>query len=140
MKLKAIMTKDVEVVRPEQTLDEAAAKMRALDVGLLPVCNGDKLVGTLTDRDITIRASAEGYDPTQTKVEDVMTREVIYGFDEDDVQAAAQKMAKHQVRRLPIVDRTMKLVGIVSLGDLATRAGGQGVAGEVLKEVSEDTV
>ena len=138
MKLEAIMTRNVEVVRPEQTLDEAAGKMRTLDVGLLPVCKGDKLVGTLTDRDITVRASAEGYDPTLIRVEEVMTKQVIYGFDEDEVQAAAEKMSKHQIRRLPIVDRTMKLVGIVSLGDLAIRAEGQDVAGEVLKGVSEN--
>ena len=140
MKLETIMTRDVEVIRPDQTLDQAAVKMRALDIGLLPVCDGEKLVGTLTDRDITIRASAEGYDPTQTKVEEVMTRSVIYGSEQDDVEMAAYKMAENQVRRLPIVDENMKLVGIVSLGDLATRVDEDKVAGHVLKDVSENSV
>src|SRR4029078_6558129 len=107
-------------------------------IGLLPVCNGEELVGTLTDRDITIRASAEGLDPTRTRVEQIMTKDVIYGFDQDDVNAAADKMAQHQVRRLPIVDRDKKLVGIISLGDLATRMQPEKVAAEVLKDVSEN--
>ena len=136
IQLKEIMTSGVEVVTPEATIQEAAEKMRHLDIGPLPVCDGDRLVGLLTDRDITVRAVAEGRNPTTTQVRDVMTPEVVYGYDDQDSQDAARLMEQYQIRRLPVLNRAKRLVGIVSLGDLAVHAGGQPLAGEVLEQVS----
>jgi CBS domain-containing protein len=136
MKVKDIMSGDVEVTRPEDTLQMAAARMASLDSGVLPVCEGEKLVGILTDRDITVRSTAEGTNPTEGVVKDVMTPNVVYCFEEDDPGDAARKMEQEQIRRLPVVDREMHLVGIVSLGDLSVR-GEADVAGEALHEVSK---
>jgi CBS domain-containing protein len=132
-----IMTRDVEVVHPEATLWEAAQKMAALDVGMLPVRSGDQLVGMLTDRDITVRATAEGRDPKTTRVHEVMTPEVVYAFEDDDVSAAAQIMTEQQIRRLVVLNQSKQLVGIVSLGDLAVHTGDAQQAGETLEGVSE---
>ena len=115
---------------------EAAAKMADLDVGTMPVCDGERLVGLLTDRDITVRAVARGADPATTPVRDVMTASVRYNFDDEPVARAVETMKKHRIRRLPILDRAKRLAGIVSLGDLAVDAG-IGRAGEVLQRVSE---
>jgi CBS domain-containing protein len=123
MQLKEVMTRGVDVVPPEALLQEAAQKMKQLEVGPLPVCDGERLVGLLTDRDITVRAVAEGCDPTTTKVRDVMTPEVLYCFEDQEVQEAAKLMEERQIRRLPILNRNKWLVGIVSLGDLAVRTG-----------------
>ncbi|MEW6296415.1 MAG: CBS domain-containing protein [Thermodesulfobacteriota bacterium] len=137
MQLKEIMTQGVDVISPDATLQEAAAKMKTLDVGPLPVCDGDRLVGMLTDRDIAVRAVAEGRDPTTTPVREVMTPEVIYCFEDQSVEEAAKLMEEKQIRRLPILNRNKWLVGIVSLGDLAVGTGDQQLAGEVLEQVSE---
>lgn len=111
--------------------------MATLDVGMLPVCTGDQLVGMLTDRDITVRATAQGRDPKTTKVHEVMTPEVLYVFEDDDVSEAAQVMTAQQIRRLVVLDQAKKLVGIVSLGDLAVHTGDTQQAGETLEGVSE---
>src|SRR3712207_8968 len=103
MKLSEIMTRNVEVVRPDATLQEAAQKMKNLDVGPLPVCDGRKVQGMLTDRDITIRATAAGLDPKTTKVRDVMTPDVTYCFEDQDVQDAARIMGEQQIRRLIVL-------------------------------------
>jgi CBS domain-containing protein len=137
MQVKEIMTAQVEVVHPDATLQEAARKMRELDVGPLPVCDGERLVGMLTDRDITVRAVAEGRAPAQTKVGEVMTPEAVYCFEDQDIGTAAQMMEMRQIRRLPVLSRDKRLVGIVSLGDLAVETGDTQRAGEALKEVSE---
>ena len=136
MQLKEIMTPGVEVIAPEATIQEAAEKMRHLDIGPLPVCDGDRLVGLLTDRDITVRAVAEGRNPATTQVREVMTPEVVYGYEEQDSQDAARLMEQYQIRRLPVLNHAKRLVGMVSLGDLAVHAGGQSLAGEVLEQVS----
>jgi CBS domain-containing protein len=137
MQLKDIMTPYVECVRPGDTLQEAARKMKSLDVGPMPVCgDNDKIVGMLTDRDITIRATAEGLDPKTTKVQDVMSEEVIWCFEDQDTDEAAKLMQERQVRRLLVMNRDKRLVGIVSLGDLAIE-GKKKQAGEVLQDVSE---
>ena len=104
---------------------------------MLPVCDGDRLVGVITDRDITVRSVAQGHDPKTARVQEVMTPEVIYCFDDEDVKEAAKKMEEKQVRRLPVLNREKRLVGIVSLGDLAVRTGKEKLAGEVLERVSE---
>jgi len=137
MKLKDIMTANVECVRPGDTLQEAARRMKSLDVGPMPVCgDNDKIVGMLTDRDITIRATAEGKDPKTAKVQDAMSEEVIWCFEDQDSEDAARLMQERQVRRLLVMSREKRLVGIVSLGDLATE-GKETQAGEVLQGVSE---
>ena len=137
MKVNEIITHDPEVIRPETALIEAAQKMKSLDIGMLPVCDGDRLVGVITDRDITVRGVAQGCDPKTARVQEVMTPEVIYCFDDEDVKEAAKKMEEKQVRRLPVLNREKRLVGIVSLGDLAVRTGKEELAGEVLERVSK---
>ena len=137
MQLKEVMTPGVEVISPEASIREAAEKMRHLDIGPLPVCDGDRLIGMLTDRDITVRAVADGRDPGSTPVRDVMTSDIVYGFDNQDVQDATRLMEQYQIRRLPVLNRRKQLVGMVALGDLAVHAGTRPVAAEVLAQVSE---
>jgi CBS domain-containing protein len=139
MLLKDIMTPDVEVVSPGDTLEEAARKMAELDVGPMPVCEGDRVVGMLTDRDITVRATAAGCDPKATLICDAMTQDIVCCYEDQEVQEAASLMKEKQIRRLPVLNRANELVGIVSLGDLATATMDRGQSGEVLKEVSEPT-
>ena len=135
MKISAAMTPDVEVVRPEDTLRAAAQIMADIDAGVLPVCDGERLVGMVTDRDITVRAVAAGCDPEQTPVRDVMSEALRYCFEGDDAEAVSRKMAGWQVRRLPVLDGEKRLVGIVSLGDLAI-GGAEEESQEALKEIS----
>ena len=136
MKLKEIMTQDVEVVHPDDTLQTAARKMRERDVGFLPVCDGERLVGALSDRDVTIKAIAEGMDPRSTRVKDVVHSRVIWCFDNQNVSDAVRKMKENQVRRLMVIQRDNKqLVGVVSLGDLATN-GTEKMSSSLLQSVS----
>jgi CBS domain-containing protein len=137
MRLSDIMTRDVEVMAPENTVREAAQRMRSLDVGALPICDGRRLLGMVTDRDITIRVTAEGRDPANTRVTDAMTPDVCYAFEDQDVQEAAQIMEDRQIRRLPVISRDgHQLVGIVALGDIAT-TGKDRLAGDTLEAISE---
>jgi len=138
MQIKDIMTPNPECVSPEDSLQDAARKMRNLDVGPLPVCgDNDRLAGMITDRDIVVNAVAEGRNPQTTKVREAMTGEVIYCFEDQDVQEAARTMQERQVRRLVVLNRDKRLVGIVSLGDMATETGDKQKSGEVLQDVSE---
>jgi CBS domain-containing protein len=137
MRLKDIMTRDVEVVAPHATLKDAARKMKELDVGLVPVCDHDKITGMLTDRDITVKATAEGRNPMDTRVSEIMSPNVAYCFEDQHVEEAMAVMELKQIRRLPIMSRDKRLVGIVSLGDLAVHTHDEALAGEVLAEVSE---
>lgn len=139
MKVSQIMTPEVETVAPEAALQDAAGCMREIDVGVLPVCDGERLVGMLTDRDIILRAVAEGRDPRTTRVRDVMSEEVRYAFDDQDVEEAVQLMNEHQVRRLPVLNRQKRLIGIVSLGDVAVRTDDEELSGQALEGVSEPT-
>jgi CBS domain-containing protein len=136
MLVRDIMTANVEVIGPGDTLEHAARKMEELAVGPLPVCEGNRVVGMLTDRDIAVRATAAGCDPKTTLVGDAMSVEVACCFEDQEVLEAARLMKGLQIRRLPVVSRAGDLLGIVSLGDLATEAGDQGRPGEVLREVS----
>jgi CBS domain-containing protein len=131
------MTRGVECVRPDANLQEAAAKMKSLDVGTLPVCDNDRLVGMITDRDITVRATAEGEAPADIRVRDIMTPEVIYCFEGALVGEAARLMEQKQVRRLVVLNNDKRLVGIVSLGDLAVETGDELLVGAALEGVSE---
>ena len=140
MLVSDVMTRGAECVRPSSTLQQAAQKMKDWDVGPLPVCgDNDRLVGMITDRDITVRAVAEACDPRTTAVQDVMTPDVVYCFEDQDVQEAAWLMREHQVRRLVVLNRDKRLVGIVSLGDLAVETGDEKLAGKTLEDVSLPT-
>jgi len=109
MQVSDVMTRDAECTRPEATLQEAARRMKALDIGALPVCDNDRLVGVVTDRDITVRCVAEGHDPRTDHVRDAMTPQVHYCFDDSDVADAAELMREKQVRRLPVLNRNKRL-------------------------------
>ena len=137
MQIKEIMTREPVVIGPDMVLKDAAERMRDLDSGVMPVGQNDRLVGMLTDRDITTRATAAGKDPNQTRVEEVMTPDVVYCFEDDDAREAALKMEEHQLRRLIVLNRDKRLVGILSLGDLAVHTTDDRLAGEVAEAVSE---
>jgi CBS domain-containing protein len=126
MRVSETMTCDVRVALPDQSIREAAETMGETDVGALPVRDGDRLIGVITDRDIAVRAVAKGKSP-ETPIREIMTEEVCYCFDDQDVADIAENMAEIQVRRLPVVERNKRLVGIVSIADIA-RSDGSGEA------------
>jgi CBS domain-containing protein len=133
-----VMTQGVECIWPDDSIGAAARKMKDLDVGALPVCgDNNRLVGMITDRDITTRATAGCCDPGGTYVRDVMTPNLITVFEDRDVTEAAQLMRENRIRRLIVLDRDKRLVGIVSLGDLAVDAGEEELVGATLEAVSE---
>jgi len=135
MRVSEAMTPDVQIASPGQTIQEAAKILAAIDAGALPVGAGDRLVGVITDRDIAIRAVAKGLKP-DTKVADVMSAEVLYCFEDEDIEDVAHNMADIKVRRLPVLNRKKRLVGIVSLSDIAM-AEGPNSAGEAIAGISE---
>lgn len=135
MQISEVMSDDVKIANPKQSIREAAAMMAEIDAGVLPVGENDRLVGMITDRDIAIRAVAAGRGP-DTPVRDIMSREVNYCFQDEEVDDVAQNMADAKVRRLPVLNRDKRLVGIVSLGDIAT-IDGPSNAGEALCGISE---
>jgi CBS domain-containing protein len=137
MKVSEVMTPGAECTPPDATLQQAAERMKALDVGALPVCDKDRLVGVLTDRDITVRSVSDGHDPRTDRVRDVMTPEIVYCFEDQDVAEAARLMRAKQIRRLPVLNHDKRLVGIVSLGDLAVETGDEQLAGHALEGISE---
>jgi CBS domain-containing protein len=137
MTLKEIMTRDVEVVSPDATLQEAARILKTQNIGSVPVCDGTRIQGMITDRDIAIRAVAEGRDPFVTLVRDVMTPEVIYCMENQSIEDAAHIMEQQQIRRLVILNENKDLVGIVSLGDLATEGENRSLTGETLEAISQ---
>ena len=135
MRVSDAMTAAVRITQPQQTIAEAARLMAELDAGVLPVGDGDRLVGMLTDRDIAIRAVAAGKNP-QTPVQDVMSKEVLYCFADQDLDEVVQRMADMKVRRMPVLNRDKRMVGILSLGDVAL-LDDPDVTGEALSEISE---
>lgn len=138
MKLKNIMSTNVEIVNADDTLQIAAQKMRDRDVGFLPVLDNGRLVGVITDRDLAVRATAAGLDPTRTRVRNLATTDVIWGYHDQDDDKAARLMEDYQIRRLVILHpESQAIVGIVSLGDLARNSRAQEKAAEVLERVSE---
>lgn len=138
MYVSEMMTKGVQCVSPETTLAHAARRMRDLNVGALPICGeNDRLAGMVTDRDIAVRAVAEGKDGQTTPVSEVMTPRVVYCFDNQDIGEAVEIMEDKQVRRLLVLDRNKRLVGIVSLGDLAVASHDQRLSGQCLEAISE---
>ena len=135
--VREVMSRDVETISPDSTLADAARKLRDLNVGSLPVKEGERLIGVLTDRDITVRATAEGKDAKGTKVREAMSAEVAWVFEDETAQSAANIMRQRQIRRLPVLDRNDKLVGIITLGDLAVELGNDAFAGETLEQISK---
>jgi CBS domain-containing protein len=135
MRINEIMSRDVEVARPQDTIQDVARKMRDVDTGVIPVCDGDKVQGMVTDRDIVLRAVSEARS-FETPVSEVMTADVEYCYEDDDIAQAADKMAELQVRRLVVLDHDKRLVGIVSLGDIAQQ-GKDKTTGQALEEISE---
>ena len=134
--LKDLMSRDVKVISPDMSIGDAARKMRDGDFGMLPVGENDRMIGTISDRDIAIRAVAEGKD-TGTKVRDVMSEGIAWAFEDDSVDEAVKIMSKRQVRRLPVVDRDKRLVGIVALGDFAVESSEIRPAAQALSEISK---
>lgn len=139
MKLAEIMTRDPNWIGPETSLEDAACRMRELDTGFIPVVEGGHLRGIITDRDITIRAVAEGLDST-TPIQDVMTLNVVYCFEDQDVWDAADLMAEKQIRRLVVLDRSKKLTGIISLGDICVRCGDEEMIANTLDDISQSSI
>lgn len=135
MKIAECMTRDVKMVRPETTIKDAAKMMTDNDVGSLPVSDGERLVGMVTDRDIVTRAVCEGKGP-DTNVREVMTNDVKYCFDDQDVGEIASNMADIQLHRLPVVNRDKRLVGIIALADVAVAANDQ-TAGQAVSGISQ---
>ena len=135
MKVRDAMTRDVEVVQPGASVREAARLMSEVDTGIVPVCDGRRVLGMLTDRDIVIRVVAEGR-AIETPVSEVMTSQVEYCFEDDELDEAADKMGRLQMRRLIVLGEDRQLAGILSLGDLA-REHDEGETGRALEQISE---
>ncbi len=135
MKVKDMMHKGVECVSPDTSVDTVAKKMRELDIGAIPIAKDGKLLGMITDRDIALRCVADGKDPSKEKAKDVMTQGVVYCRDDEDVEDAVRIMEGKQIRRLPVLDEAMKVVGMVGLGDIS-HALPRDITGEVTKSVT----
>lgn len=135
MKISEMMTRDVKMTAPAQSIREAARMMADLDVGALPVADNDRLVGMITDRDIAVRAIASGRGP-DTPIRDVMTQEVKYCFEDQTLEEVAQNMGDIRLRRLPVLNRDKRLVGIVSIGDMATSGESGQEVGDALSGIS----
>ena len=135
MKISEVMTTDVQTIGADQTAREAAAFMLRAEAGSIPVCEGDRVIGMITDRDIAVRGVAEGRGP-DTPVRDLMSDGIVCAREDDDVDEVAQRMSTEQVRRLPVLDANDRLCGIVSLGDLARESTGE-EAHEALEGVSQ---
>ncbi|OJW51071.1 MAG: hypothetical protein BGO67_12120 [Alphaproteobacteria bacterium 41-28] len=137
MKVKEIMTKEVKMIGPNLPIKEAARLMRDNDIGIVLVEEDDRLVGVLTDRDITIRSLASGRDPLAIAIKEIMTPKVLYCFEEDSIEDVAKNMGKNHVRRLPVLNKDKRLVGIISLGDVASK-GSKPAAAEALFLISKE--
>ena len=140
MQVREMMTQNAECTTPDATIREVAERMKELDVGSLPVCEGDELVGMITDRDIAIRSVAAGRDPKSHRVREAMSTEIVYCFEDQSVSEAAEMMREKQIRRLPVMNRSKTLVGIISLGDLAIETRDDQMIGKALESISEPSV
>ena len=134
--IKELMSRDVQVISPNATIQEAAQHMLKGNFGMLPVGENDRMIGSISDRDIAIRAVAAGKD-TDTKVREIMSEGIHWAYEDDSVTDVAKRMSEHQIRRLPIVNADKRLVGIVALGDFAVDSADIAVAGEVLADISQ---
>jgi CBS domain-containing protein len=142
MQVFEVMTRKVETVPPDASLQQAAAAMEAIGVGSLPVCQGRRLMGAITDRDIVVRGVATGASPLDMLVRDCMSDDISYVFEDEDVEAALRRMEALQIRRLAVLDRSKNLVGILSLGDIAAepRATDAEHLGEAIAEISQPSL
>jgi CBS domain-containing protein len=139
MQVCEVMTRQVETIAPDASLQAAAEAMEAMGVGSLPVCQGRRLLGTITDRDIVVRGVATGRSPVEMLVRDCMSEDISWAYEDEDAEEVLQRMKVLQVRRLAVLDREKNLVGIVALGDIATepRAANLREVGEAVAEISE---
>ncbi|HEX6978954.1 MAG TPA: CBS domain-containing protein [Alphaproteobacteria bacterium] len=135
MKVRDVMSRDVNVANPDETIRQAAMMMARIDAGILPVGDNDRMVGMISDRDIAIRAVGQGKGP-DTKIREIMTAEVKYCYDDEDVSHVCENMAELQIRRLPVVNREKRLVGIISIGDIARHQSAK-KTGEALEGISQ---
>jgi CBS domain-containing protein len=131
------MTTDFHMIDSTDSLTQAAEKMKSLNVGFLPIKEGTRLIGLITDRDIVVRALAENLDPLSTQVKDIISSEILYCYEDDSIEEAARLMENNQIRRLIVVNHDQVPVGVISLGDIAVRAGQECLSGEILERVSE---
>ena len=136
MKVKEVMRPRADVINEDHTVEEAAKMMAKGDYGSLPVERDDKMVGMITDRDIVIRVVARGLDPADTKVSECMTEGINYCYEDDDVAVVGQSMISFKVRRMPVINRSKRLVGMLSLGDIANRAQNKNLSHDILSHVS----
>jgi CBS domain-containing protein len=137
MKVFEIMTPEPELISPDASIKDAAKRMKDEDIGALPIGENDRLIGMVTDRDIAMRGVAEGRAPETTPVRDVMSEKILWSYEDEDIEEAARNMAEHQVRRLPVLNHEKRLIGIVSLGDIALT--GEECEKTALEGVSEPT-
>jgi CBS domain-containing protein len=135
MRISEIFSTDVELATPDMTILEIAQKMKERDCGSVPVRDGDRLAGMITDRDIVVRCIAEGKDPEETTAGEVMTSGILYCYDDEDAKDVAKNMAETKVRRLPVLNRDKRLVGIVSLGDLSVGCEDNAILGETMERI-----
>ena len=135
-RVKDVMSRDVKVIGPDATIREAATAMLEGDFGMMPVGENDRLIGAVSDRDIAVRGVAEGKDPN-AKVREVMSKGITWAYEDDSVDDAARIMSEHQIRRLPVINRDKRLVGIVALGDFAVDSSEIEPAAEALSEISK---
>lgn len=137
MKVKDVMRPKADVIHFDHSLTEAAKMMAKGDYGCLPVEKADKMVGMITDRDITIRAVAQGLNPSTTQVQQCMSEGINYCFDDEDIAVVGQKMISNKIRRMPVVNKSKKLIGMVSLGDIANKAQNKNLSHDILSHVSQ---
>ncbi len=135
MKIKDIMSKEVQIVSPDTLLHEVAKKMQQSDCGSVLVAKNDRLIGVITDRDLALRCVAESHHPAETNAEQVMTKEILYCRDSDEMEDVAINMTKNKIRRLPVLDKDKRLVGIISLGDLAVNSTDHLICGKALGHI-----
>ena len=136
MQAKEFMTTSVECIPPGMSVQNAAMRMKSLDVGFLPVCERDRLVGTITDRDMVLRVIADGKDISDCKARDIMTTDVFWCYEDQTADEVAQYMADREIRRILVLDRNKRLTGVISIGDLA-KGGEEQKTGETIREIVE---
>lgn len=139
MKAKDLMSSNPEIISPDTTLLQAAEKMRDQNIGFLPIGENDRLIGAITDRDIVIRGVAEGKDANKAVVRDIISDEIRYCMESDSLDKVADMMSKLQIRRLVVLNDNKRIVGIISLGDFATKSQNTELSGKIIEEVSETT-
>lgn len=140
MIVKECMTKQVELGRPDMTLQEVAQKMRDGDYGVLPLGEHDRIVGMITDRDITVRGIAEGKDPKKVEAREIMSTNILYCYEDQTIDEVTQNLGENQIRRVPVLNRQKRLVGILSLGDLAQTNETPQKVEEALNRISQHKV